>query len=42
MQVIMETREGKAMVKKQAVAKGKSQLSPRSSDEEIDELVRER
>jgi len=42
MQVMMETKEGKAMVKEQAVAKGRNQLSPRSTDEEIDELVRER
>ena len=37
----MKTKEGKAMVKGQAVAQGKKQLSPFSSDEEIDELVRE-
>jgi choline dehydrogenase-like flavoprotein len=42
MQVMMETKEGKAMVKEQAVAEGRNQLSPHSSNEEIDELVRER
>lgn len=38
----METKEGKAMVKGQAVTKGQISLSPRSSNEEIDELVRAR
>jgi hypothetical protein len=42
MQVMMETKEGKAMVKEQAVAKGQNRLSSRSSDDEIDKLVRER
>jgi hypothetical protein len=37
---MMETKEGKTMVKGQAVAKGQKQLSPKSSDDEIDELVR--
>ncbi|PMD33891.1 GMC oxidoreductase [Hyaloscypha variabilis F] len=41
MQVMMETKEGKAMVKEQVVATGQNRLSPRSSDEDIDELVRE-
>jgi choline dehydrogenase-like flavoprotein len=42
MQVMMETKEGRFMVKEQAVAEGGKQLSPSSSDEEIDELVRQR
>jgi choline dehydrogenase-like flavoprotein len=42
MEFMMETKEGKAMVKAQAVAKGRNPLSPNSSNEEIDELVRDR
>jgi choline dehydrogenase-like flavoprotein len=42
MEQMMETKEGKAMVKRQTVAEGRKQLSPKSSDEEIDELVRDR
>jgi choline dehydrogenase-like flavoprotein len=43
MRVMMETKEGQAMVKgEEAVGSGRKPLSPQSSDEEIDELVRER
>lgn len=39
---MMEMEEGRAIVKAQAMPEGRKQLSPQSSDEEIDEIVRER
>jgi choline dehydrogenase-like flavoprotein len=42
MEVMMDTNEGKAMVKGETVAHGRQSLNQHSSDEEIDELVKER